>query len=63
MINYKLLSKKFLKDGYIKLDLKIKKFYLKFRKLYHKISKKKLNKKSVIKILNNFHNTRLIKFK
>ena len=57
MINSKVLSKKFLKDGFIKIRPKKQSYLFEIQKIISsQISNQKLNKKSVIKILNNFHN-------
>jgi len=57
MTNSKLLSKKFLQDGYLKIRPKNQKILFEIQKIVSsKISKKKLNKKNIITILNNFHN-------
>ena len=56
MVNPKLLSKKFLQDGYLKIRPKNQKILFEIQKIVSsKISKKKLNKKNIITILNNFH--------
>jgi len=57
MTNSKLLSKKFLQDGYLKIRPKNQKILFEIQKIVSsEISKKKLNKKNIITILNNFHN-------
>ena len=57
MTNSKLLSKKFLQDGYLKIRPKNQKILFEIQKIVSsKIAKKKLNKKNIITILNNFHN-------
>ncbi len=57
MLNIKVLSNKFLNDGYLKIKPKNQKYLFEIQKIVStQVSIKKLSKKNTITSLNNFHN-------